>query len=337
MNNLAVVVPPMEVDRVLQTLRETGVYDDSRGLRQTDTGLVEIPVTEAPAGVGEVTEQPDPVPRLNGLEDHLEQAGWTPEELKHVPRSWAVIGDIVLVRFPAACPRQPEVAAALLELHGADTVLARNGIEGPDRVPNVEVIAGSGDTETIHTEHGTKYAMDLAEVMFSPGNKAERVRMADATDSTERVLDMFAGIGYFTLPMARAGAQVTAIERNPTAFKYLVENVPLNEVTTAVRPFRGDCRDITTTLVDAGDRFDRVVMGYYDAADYLDAALPGIEPGGILHMHEATPNAELWNRPVTRLESAATEQGRDVELLDRRRVKTHSEGVTHVVIDARID
>jgi tRNA wybutosine-synthesizing protein 2 len=30
---------------------------------------------------------------------------------------------------------------------------------------------------------------------------------------------MFAGIGYFTLPMARAGATVTAVEHNPTSFR----------------------------------------------------------------------------------------------------------------------
>jgi tRNA wybutosine-synthesizing protein 2 len=54
-------------------------------------------------------------------------------------------------------------------------------------------------------------------------------------------------------------------------------------------------------------------------------------------MHEATPEDLVYERPIERLESAASEAGRDVEILDRRRVKGYSEGVAHVVVDARIE
>lgn len=337
MNNPAIVVPKADVDSTLRTLRKAGVYDDTRALRQSTEGTVEIPVTSPPANFKTVIDQIDPPQRLTGLEDRLEAAGWTPDELDRIPRSWAVIGDVILVRIPEACPQPRVIAETLLDLHGADTVLARQEITGEHREPTVTVLAGSGDTETIHTEHGTKYALDLATVMFSPGNKSERVRMGEITSAGDHVLDMFAGVGYFTLPMARAGAHVTAIERNPQAFRFLVENAPLNDVDSLIQPFLGDCRDITKVLVDAGEQFDRVVMGYYDAAEYLHVGIPAVATGGRLHMHEAAPNPELWDRPVTRLKSTAADLNRDVEILDRRRVKTHSEGVTHVVIDAIIE
>jgi len=79
------------------------------------------------------------------------------------------------------------------------------------------------------------------------------------------------------------------------------------------------------------------VMGYYDAHEYLDSALRALVPGGVVHVHEATPEPLVFERPVERVRAAAAERDRVVEVLDTRRVKTHSEGVVHVVVDARVD
>jgi tRNA wybutosine-synthesizing protein 2 len=78
-------------------------------------------------------------------------------------------------------------------------------------------------------------------------------------------------------------------------------------------------------------------MGYYEAHEYLDAALDALVPGGTLHLHETTPDPELWARPVDRIEAATDARGRAVEVLDRRVVKSHAPGVKHVVVDARVD
>ncbi|MFW5903498.1 MAG: class I SAM-dependent methyltransferase, partial [Halolamina sp.] len=267
----------------------------------------------------------------------LDERGFTAAEVDRAPSSWAVVGDVILLAFED-CERREAVAEALLDLHGeADTVLARHGIAGETREPDVEVVTGSGETETIHYEHGTAYALDLSRVMFAPGNKAERAHMGEVVEQGETVLDMFAGIGYFTLPMARAGARVTAVEKNPEAFRFLTENAALNDVHDRVELLLGDCRDAVENRVAAADpRFDRVVMGYYDAYEYLDSALAALAPGGIVHMHEATPEAELWDRPERHLRDAAAAADRSVEITGRRRVKSHSEGVWHVVVDARV-
>jgi tRNA wybutosine-synthesizing protein 2 len=190
--------------------------------------------------------------------------------------------------------------------------------------------------------------MDLARVMFSPGNKAERARMGEVVDEGETVFDAFAGIGYFTLPMARAGASVTAVERNPTAFEYLTENAMLNGVTDRVQAYRADCRDVLTEGLDAFGgpaTVDRLVLGYYDATEpdgdgghtYLDPAFGALSPGGVAHVHEATPEDLIFERPIERIEAAAAARGRTVEVLDTRRVKGYSEGVAHVVVDARLE
>jgi len=54
-------------------------------------------------------------------------------------------------------------------------------------------------------------------------------------------------------------------------------------------------------------------------------------------MHETTPEDQVFERPIERLEAAAADAGRSVEILDRRRVKSHSQDVAHVVVDARGD
>ncbi|MFC7141279.1 class I SAM-dependent methyltransferase [Halosimplex aquaticum] len=335
----AVVVDKPRTEAVIAELEAEGVYDADRSVREFDEGSVSVPVTSIPESVEyiEVVRQVGE-PRLRDLADHLRERGWTDEEIDLAPSSWAVLGTVVLVDVGDA-PRPDEVGEALLALHGsADTVLSRGGISGAHREPDVTVLAGAGDTETVHREHGTVYAMDLAEVMFSPGNKAERARMGDVVAEGERVVDMFAGIGYFTLPMARAGAEVTAIERNPDSFRYLLENVQRNGVADRVQPYRADCRDVLARTDPATDvTADRVVMGYYEAHEYLDSALGALEPGGFVHMHEATPEGLVPDRPVGRLRDAAAERGRAVDVLDTRRVKGYSEGVAHVVVDARVD
>ena len=341
MRRLAVVVPKPDSQTAIDDLEAEGVYDDRRKVREHDADHVELPVTGEPQSVPfeRAIAQDDPDPRSPDLGDLLRERGWADAECDRAPSSWAVLGSVVLADFED-CPRPAEVGEALLELHReADTVLDRGGVDGEHREPVVSVVAGIGDTETVHVEHGTRYAMDLAEVMFSPGNKAERARMGDEVAAGERVLDMFAGIGYFALPMARAGADVTAVEKNPTAFRFLVENAQLNDVAGNLDAVLGDCREVEAAA-------DRVVMGYYDALGgpvagddpgYLAAALDALEPGGTLHVHAVVPEAELWDRPVGRLQEGCERAGRDVEILDRRRVKSHSEGVFHVVLDVRVD
>lgn len=338
MPELAALVSKPEAEAAIAALETEGVYDDSRRVAAYDDDRVALPITREPVDTTVERVVPADLPvRKRGLCDRLEARGFTAEELDAVPRSWAVVGSVISVDFGDVSgtaldeSRRLAVGEALLELHGeADTVVSRGKIAGRHREPSVEVVAGEGDTETVHTEHGTEYALDLSRVMFSPGNQAERARMGDVVEGDEHVFDMFAGIGYFTLPMARAGADVTAVEINPEAYRFLAENAVLNGVHSRVNAVLGDCRDVETTA-------DRVVMGYYDAHEYLDAALSALVPGGTLHLHEATPASRFPERPIERLETAASAANREVDVLESRVVKSHSEGVVHGVVDARIE
>ncbi|MFC4540952.1 class I SAM-dependent methyltransferase [Halosolutus amylolyticus] len=389
---LAAIIERSRTETAIESLRAEDVYDDSRKVRAVEADRegapdrIALPVAEPPTEtrVLDVVRQVDPEPRTRDLADLLADRGWSEGEIESAPGSWAVIGSVILVTIPEDCPDERALGEALLELHGeADSVLADEGIAndgeaGTYREPRTRHVAGERDTETVHVEHGTRYGLDPATVMFSPGNQAERARMGDLVAADEHVFDMFAGIGYFTLPMARAGARVTATERNPAAFRYLVENAMRNDVTDRVDAYMTDCRDLVggpagRHPVDGESRpasadlaVDRVVMGYYgsatDASDeedrgrdeydgdeldeharddeahaFLDDALAALRPGGVVHYHEATPEPRLWERPIERLERAADDADRELTVLDRRRVKSHSAGVVHVVVDARFE
>ena len=324
-----------DAERVIAAARERGVYDADRRVREHDAETVAVPVTAAvdAAPVIDVISDADPAPRRRGLDDRLRARGLSAAEIERAPSSWAAIGDVILADF-GDCERRNEVGAALLDLHGgAHTVLDRQGITGEHREPDVGVVVGRGETATVHVEHGTEYALDLRDVMFSPGNAAERVRTGEAVASDETVLDMFAGIGYFALPAARAGATVLAVERNPASFRFLVENARRNGVADSVLPILSDCRDVLARRDVAADR---VLMGHYDAESYVGPALDALAPGGVVHLHATTPADDPFARPATALRDAAAERGRSVSVTDRRVVKSYSPGVEHVVVCARV-
>ncbi|HVM44524.1 MAG TPA: class I SAM-dependent methyltransferase family protein, partial [Candidatus Thermoplasmatota archaeon] len=177
------------------------------------------------------------------------------------------------------------------------------------------------------------FRFDASRVMFSSGNVAERARVIDAPGET--VVDMFAGIGYFAIPLALRGgpARVVAIEKNAVSFAYLQENVRLNRVERVVEPWLGDNRDYPHDGIA-----DRVLMGYFpNTARFLPKALALLKPrGGALHYHD-TAHERRWKEEMTRaLLDASRACGRVVAVQEARVVKSHSPGVVHAVLVARV-
>jgi tRNA wybutosine-synthesizing protein 2 len=187
-------------------------------------------------------------------------------------------------------------------------------------------------TTTVHREHGLSFAFDAARVMFSSGNVAERARLGSLDCRGETVVDLFAGIGYFSIPLAaRARAsRVYACEVNPDAFEFLQENTRLNRVEETVVPLMGDCRKVAPRAVA-----DRVVCGYIGGTDrFLPTALAALKPaGGIVHFHEAYPQETKFADARLALGRAAC-GGFKVRVLGQREVKSFAPGIDHVVVDA---
>lgn len=57
-----------------------------------------------------------------------------------------------------------------------------------------------------HKEGSVLYSLDVTKCMFSSGNTTVRQRMGQLDCTGETVLDLYAGIGYYTLPfLVKAG------------------------------------------------------------------------------------------------------------------------------------
>jgi tRNA wybutosine-synthesizing protein 2 len=169
--------------------------------------------------------------------------------------------------------------------------------------------------------------------MFSTGNLYERKRLPKLVSPGETVVDLFAGVGQFAIPIAKHAEprMVYAVELNPVAHSYLTANVRINKLGYLVTPVLGDCEEVAPRGVA-----DRVIMGILHVGHrYLPLALQVLKPGGgVIHYHESTPRKQGFKRPVERVLRAAG--GREVEILEKRIIKRYAPGVDHVVIDALI-
>ena len=215
--------------------------------------------------------------------------------------------------------------------HNVKTIMKINHIQGTKREPVYKILYGS-ETETINKENGCLFKLDLSKVMWSKGNNNERLRIAKLVGDGETVIDMFAGIGYFSVPIGvhSKAKQVYAIEINPNSYHYLCENIKLNKLDN-VTPILGDCMTETPKL-----KADRIVMGYVKTTHhYLKVAIESLNKGGIIHYHETVPEKLMNSRPVDRIISQAGNS--DVEILKINKIKKYAPGVEHVVIDARIN
>ena len=259
----------------------------------------------------------------------------TREEMNILPTGFDRLGHVVILWLPPKLiPRVQEITQALLRIKGVRTVALKVGtVKGRFREPQVKVVAGDPITETVHKENGCVFKLDAARVMFSLGNVFERARVAGLVRRGEVVVDLFAGVGQFSMPIAKQArpSRVYAIEINPVAHQYLQENVRLNYVGHLVWPILGDCAEVAPRGVA-----DRVVMGMLHVThEYLLVAMQVLKPsGGVIHYHESVPSKIRFERSVKRIFEAA--DGREVEILGKRFVKRYAPGVDHVVIDAKI-
>ena len=264
------------------------------------------------------------------LDERLRAAGIP---LAIAPRRWKRLGDVLILRI---LPEAQAHARALAEIYGsvlgARTVVQDvSGIHGPLRLPDFEVLWGDG-TETVYLEGGVRYAFDVARVMLSPGNIEERLGITNRVRPGAVVADLFAGIGYFTLPLAMRAhpAIVYACELNPISFQYLVRNIRLNRATNVV-PLLGDCRDVMPRGVA-----DWVIMGHFDAREYLDVAFTALRTKGTIVYHELCPKEQFPDALTRRLAAATRANWRNVTQMHTRIVKSYAPGIVHAVAEFEV-
>ncbi|MHA2142749.1 MAG: class I SAM-dependent methyltransferase [Candidatus Thorarchaeota archaeon] len=256
--------------------------------------------------------------------------GIIPESTK-LPSGFHLIGHVAMLNLNEDCVSFAEqIAEVTLEYDTRiRSVAFKTGpTEGRVRKPDYALIAGDSDTLTTHIEGGVRFMVDPLRFTFSGGNRAERIRMGKIAESNERILDMFACVGQFSLHAAKPGTEVIAIEINPDAYRLLVENIGLNKMDDRVSAILGDCRKLHPK-----DSMNRVIMGYlHDTQSYLTHALDAlVSEGGTIHMHIALPESKL-SKTTEAVEEICSSHGFTSQV-SIRRVKMYAPNIQHNVFD----
>ncbi|KPV62684.1 MAG: tRNA (guanine(37)-N1)-methyltransferase Trm5b [Candidatus Bathyarchaeota archaeon BA2] len=265
-----------------------------------------------------------------------------PHLLASVPHAIDFVGDIAIIEIPPELESHKEtIGEAVMKTHKrVGTVLAKSSaVEGVYRLREFEVIAGVEKTETVHREHGCVYHVDLSKAYFSPRLSHEHDRVASLVREGEMVVDMFAGVGSFSILIAkkRENVRVHAIDVNPDAVDFLRRNVAVNRVEKKVVSILGDARRVVRErLVKMADR---VIMNLPERAiEYVDVACEAIKPeGGIMHYYEFTSAPNPLETAKVRLIEAMKRTNRKVkQVLLARTVRATAPFTWQVVVDAEI-
>ena len=221
----------------------------------------------------------------------------------------------------------PEGAERLLasrpSLH--TVVFARGEVRGEDRTREFTVLAGRKTTRTEITEHGHRFAVDLAGAYFSARLSTERQRVLAQVREGETILDMFAGVGPFAITLAARAELVVASDLNPQAIGLMLENIAQNR-TRNVLPMLADARRLVRVLPW---KFDRIVMNLPLAGtEFLPEAFLLCRPGGAIHFYS------LVSREGEHTHRIEEFGGR---IVSERVVRSYSPAQWHAVYDIQIN
>ena len=260
------------------------------------------------------------------------------DEIEELKKSFDIIGDVVIVEIPEELQNhKKDIGEATLRFTKRKTVyMKKSAVEGITRTRQLELIAGEDNPITIHKEHGTRLKLDVKNVYFSPRLATERKRVREATNDGEEILDMFAGIGPFPIVIAKEkSVNITAVDINEYAIKYLKENIKLNKLAdnAHITPICGDTNEVALNELK-GKKFDRLIMNLPGLApEFLDLAVSLCKDGGVIHYYEFSDG---FSQGIERAQIACDKQNKDVEILNTRKVKSSSPGMWHVAIDCKV-
>jgi len=346
-------VPKTYGEKAIILLRELNLHNKELKIQQVEDHL-HIPLIREPLPI-EIEKITKSLPRfeisvrkfsvrikrslklVDILEDKL-----APHLLASLPHAIDFVGDVAVIEVPPELePYKRIVGEAILKVHKrVHTVLAKSGaVGGVFRVREFEVIAGTGKTETVHKEHACVYYVDLKKAYFSPRLSHEHDRVASEVKEGETIVDMFAGVGPFSILIAKRHDKVRiyAIDVNPDAITFLEKNVEVNRVSEKVKPILGDARKVIKEQLFGVA--DRVIMNLPERAiEYVDAACEAIKPkGGIIHFYHFTDAPDPLETAKVRLIEAVKKTNRTIKkILLTRRVRETAPYEWQVVVDAEI-
>lgn len=268
------------------------------------------------------------------------------EELTCIYNSYDIIGDIAVIRVTEGAKKYSKIIAeAVMQVHkNVETVLAQTSpVRGDFRLRRLEFVAGEDKTVTTHRESGCSFSVDLEKCYFSPRLFYERMRIANLVQRGETVVNMFAGVGCFSIIMAKHSdiGKVYSVDTNQTAIHFMKENIRLNRVYGRVIPVQGDAKEVIEKRLR--HVADRVLMPLpRKALEYLPYALLTLKNGakGWIHYYDFE-HANKSENPAekVKLKVAGTLESLDVafEVPFGRVVRTTGPNWYQIVLDINVE
>lgn len=277
-------VPKRDGERVRSELKDAGLLGLDAKIH-SDGDCLLIPITaDSYSGYEVVTAELDAQEhRETDYRNLVEVPDGLREEL---PNSFDIIGDVLLVKLTdGLLPYRNVIGEALLEVTpNIRVAMLDSGVKGDFRIRDLERIAGTGCSETIHKESGVRMLTDPAKVYFNPRLATERERVASLVSDGEIIIDMFAGVAPFGTVICRKARPeaVYSIDLNPEAEHFARRNAEMNRISNLM-PMTGDARERIYELPDA----DRIIMNLPQMAEeFLSDALGKLKVGGTIHLHK---------------------------------------------------
>jgi tRNA (guanine37-N1)-methyltransferase len=328
-------VPRGEAELVRKELIALGFLDLSLRIRQDGESIL-IPVSSLeagglgfPLGAGEFEGR-------ELVETDYRKIADVPEEIRErLPVSFDVIGDVAIIKLEdELLPFARTIGQAMkTTFPRLRSVALDRGVKGELRVRDLEVIAGQARTETVHTEYGLRLLVDPAKVYFNPRLGGERHRITSLVRDGEVVVDMFAGVGPFSIMIAKYARPeaVVAIDLNHDAVEYLKRNIVLNKVSKVI-PLEGDALELIYQVPCA----DRIIMNLPHLARVFFAdALTRLKMEGTIHFYHICERGEMEDLLVQMIVES---RGMGVKVvIDRvEELKTYSPSMSVFSADLRL-
>jgi tRNA wybutosine-synthesizing protein 2 len=259
------------------------------------------------------------------------------KESNALPHGYQIIGKVLLIKLkPALLKHKKVIGETILDLFPyVHAVCLIKEIKNVERKPKVEIIAGCKNTQTLHKEQGCQFLIDVSKLMWSQGNKEERVRMIKLVKHNETIVDMFAGIGYFSIFIAKYSnpKKIYAIDINPEAIEYLRKNAWLNDVENKIEILQGDCKRFARPLENTANR---IIMGYlFETEKFLPSALRIAKNNCVIHFHRTVKIEEI-EKIKKKIVDIGKKNDCQIKISKVIKVKSYAPKIWHVAFDLKI-
>ena len=371
---LAVLVDKSDAATIRQSLTATKLIDDKFIIKQVDS-MIAIPILDNEQ-VKNLTWFDDTKHEITELNLLLKNQKYTPAQqmtqdmtlylkqhidsdlaqlILNLPQKWELFGNLAIIPNSAmnnsqwqdlfgriTQEQEQEIWQIIARSLSVDR-LARQDKIATDmmRTSQVKMLLGSSGEVEIN-DFGVKFWLDVTKVMFSSGNVTERHRIGNIDMSGEIIVDAFAGIGYYSLPMlVRSNAEhVYACEINPNSIQALQNGAKLNNVSKRLTILEGDN---LSTMKQVYSMADRVHLGILPSSEKAwQSAINCLKSsGGKLHIHMNVEEEKINDFVVYCIDSIAKlakQLGRKgiVSADHVEKVKWYAPRIRHIVIDLSV-